>query len=1004
MTTQYDKTFQEVYKKLNDRQKDAVDALEGPVLVLAGPGTGKTQILTSRIANILTKTDTNPSEILALTFTESGVRAMRDRLRSIIGPTAYDIGIYTFHSFATDVIRNNPSHFIIHGDIEPLSDLERIFIFRDILDKSNFKMIKPFNASYYYLGTIINKIKYLKREGILPDEYQTIIKESEIVGEDLLKNQELLEVYIQYEEMIKASKRYDFEDMINFVIKAFETNSELLLKYQERFLYFLVDEFQDTNGSQFELLTKLTEFDKENPNLFVVGDDDQSIYRFQGASIDNIKSFLEKYPNCKKVVLDKNYRSQQYVLDAAASLIAHNENRISSILDITKSLKSEIPEDKSSVQIDNFEFINHYAESFFIADKVRELIASGTNPAEIAVIYRNNQDVETIAEMFSRFGIRYEIAGGENILSSGIIRRVIHILNVISRINIKQEESELFVLMNYEFIKLKPLDVLKLSRYATEKKIPLFEAVYSDEVAEIGIDIQAFRDFFDMIATLQEKSHNAQVFDFIRQLLDDTGYLIWVLNQKDNFRLLNKLNSFLSDIKKLNQTNHKLSLRELVNNLELMIEHNIRITEEDLNLSENSVNLMTAHKSKGLEFQHVFIPYFTDKKWGNNVIRDLIKIPSNVDKNPIDPKTLNDEDERRLVYVAITRTKNHLYISNAKTYGVTGEKDAISSKYLYEIDPVLVNNANDEKYNQIGIELLQTIMQSRSSPANDNPDEIQFLQNALKNFKLSATSLNTYLDCAYKFKLDFLFHTPRELHKALTMGSSIHYALENAYKKLINNEVASIDFMITKFNEFLDKQIVSAKDYKEIKSEGEATLTKYYEKYKEEFSNSEHNILFLEKYFGFDFDLPVLDGDILLQGKIDKIIDLNIDDKSVKIVDYKTGKPKTRNEILGKTANSDGKLFRQMLFYKLLVELSRRIKLKVNIVELDFLGNGKLDAKRESFDVSDISLDGAKEEIRSTWKAIHELKFERTTDLSTCKGCAYEKHCWPNGIGKHELN
>lgn len=999
MATEYDQNFQEVYAKLNDKQKEAVDALEGPVLVLAGPGTGKTQILTSRIANILTKTDTAPYEILALTFTESGVRAMRERLRSIIGPTAYDVNIYTFHSFATDVIKSNPSKFIVYGDIEPLSDLERVFIVREILDENDLKMIKPFNATYYYLDAISDKIKTLKREGISPDEFAEIIKTAEFEKEEKLKNEELLIAYRAYQDKLKKRKRYDFEDMINFVNQAFRDDPDFLLKYQEKFLYYLVDEFQDTNGSQFELLNQLAMFNQDSPNLFVVGDDDQSIYRFQGASIDNIKDFLNNYPTAQKVILDTNYRNAQKIIDASTSLISKNENRIANIHNLQKKFKY-FDKDNGKSHIEKIEFINHYAESFYIADKIRNLISEGVEPAEIAVIYRNNRDVEPLAEMFTRLGIRYQIAGGENVLTSGIIVRLRILLNVIANIDIKKEEEDVFTLMNYEFIDLKPIEILRLARFATTKKQSLFEALTHEEINSVGINFTSFNEFFEKLAEWQEYAHNINAFDFVKYLIAESNYLNWILGQKDNFRLLNKLNSFLSEVKRLNISDKNLTLKELVHILDLMDEHHIRITEEELNLSENSVNLMTAHKSKGLEFRHVFIPFFIDKKWGNNVTRNLIKLPFEGVLDKKVQKQLTDEDERRLVYVAMTRAKETINLSHAKTYGLSGEKDAVSSKYEFEIDPNFLTEVKDEKYDQVGIELLQTIVQSRMSD-NSSPDEEQFLKSALSDFKLSATSLNTYLTCHYKFKLDFLFRTPRASHKALVLGDSLHSALEHGYKSLIEGTPPTIEFMIQKFNDKLDNTLVDKKDYKDIKADGEVILRRYYETYKDEFTNLESNILFIEKYLGNSFDLPILDKDILLFGKIDKITDLG--DNKIRITDYKSGKPKTRNEVLGNTQSSDGGIYRQMLFYKLVAELSRKNKFNVAEIQVDFLGDRKTLPKRENFDVSAVNMDEIKEEVRQAWDGIHKLDFTRVNKEEICSKCAYLKHCWPNGFGQQEL-
>ncbi|MFH1280990.1 MAG: ATP-dependent helicase, partial [Candidatus Beckwithbacteria bacterium] len=255
--------------KLNLAQKLAADTIEGPVMVVAGPGTGKTEIIAQRIANILKTTDTPPDAILALTFTEVGAKAMRQRLLKTIGETAYYVNISTFHAFCSGVMQEFPDKFIISSELEPLSELEQVEIFHQILSQSSFKIIKPVNQPFYYTSDLIRSVQNLKREGITQKEFSSILKQEES-SKDLDKNQELLKVYIDYQKIIKERGRYDFEDMINLVVDAFKKDKNLLLTYQERLLYLLVDEFQDTNSSQNQVVNLLASYWGDQANIFVV--------------------------------------------------------------------------------------------------------------------------------------------------------------------------------------------------------------------------------------------------------------------------------------------------------------------------------------------------------------------------------------------------------------------------------------------------------------------------------------------------------------------------------------------------------------------------------------------------------------------------------------------------------------------------------------------------------------------------------------------------------------
>ena len=321
--------FKKAYGALNTAQKEAVDTIEGPVLVIAGPGTGKTQILTLRIANILLSTDTAPENILALTFTESGARAMRERLRSFVGAVAYRVPIYTFHGFAGDLIRQYPDSYsnIIGG--RPASELEKVELIETILDDSEFKLLRPLGNPAYYVRAILHTIATLKQEYLEPDKLGAIINEQEAVlasmpklhekgahkgkvkgdyqklEKTIAKNHELLAVYRRYQSLLREQNLYDFDDMMLESVHALNSNEDMLRDLQENYQYLLADEHQDVNASQNRILELLAAY-HERPNIFVVGDEKQAIYRFQGASLENFLYFEDKFPNTTTIALTEN--------------------------------------------------------------------------------------------------------------------------------------------------------------------------------------------------------------------------------------------------------------------------------------------------------------------------------------------------------------------------------------------------------------------------------------------------------------------------------------------------------------------------------------------------------------------------------------------------------------------------------------------------------------------------------------------------------------------------
>jgi len=345
VTNKSSSAFESAYKSLNKAQRAAVDTIEGPVMVVAGPGTGKTQILTLRIANILKQTQMNPQNILALTFTDAGAKAMRERLHRYIGAEAYQVAIYTFHGFAERLIRDYPDAYtrVIGG--RPASDLDKITIVENILEDTQFKLLRPIGNPTYYVKPVLNIIGSLKKEYITPDIFAELLTEQETElmsieqfhakgahkgkerGEytkcekSLQKNRELLLLYRQYESLLSEGSLYDFEDMIVETVKALQSNEDMLRDLQETYQYVLADEHQDVNGSQNKILELLCNF-HDQPNIFVVGDEKQAIYRFQGASLENFLYFEDMFPNTQRISLTENYRSGQTILDAAHSLIA----------------------------------------------------------------------------------------------------------------------------------------------------------------------------------------------------------------------------------------------------------------------------------------------------------------------------------------------------------------------------------------------------------------------------------------------------------------------------------------------------------------------------------------------------------------------------------------------------------------------------------------------------------------------------------------------------------
>lgn len=1026
--------FQQIYNNLNPKQKLAVDSIEGPVMVIAGPGTGKTQILTARVANILLKTQVNPENILALTFTDSGAYEMKKRLIEMIGETAYYVSISTFHSFCSEVIKSNPEEFIIAQNLEPLSDLERIQIFREIIDENDFEKLKPFNAKYYYISSIIKNIQNLKREGVSPEELIKKVKHiafsKEFEEKDQQKCIELSKIYKIYQDKLIQQGRYDFEDMIALVVEKFKKDKNFLRKYQEKFQYILVDEFQDTNSAQNEIILLLSDFWKEEANIFVVGDDEQSIFRFQGASLENFYIFHKQFPKALIIILDKNYRSTQLILDASREVINRNEQNIDKVIKgIVKNLQSQVSAFEHAYQakedteikaqsgiksakskdikhrgdlIEIRFFRNNLFENYFIAEKIKKLIKEGVQPTEIAILFRNNADSKDLAEVLEKQGIDFEIENGENLLEKSEIKKLIYLFKVILDIKEKKEDIDLFTLLNYDFLNFDSLDVLRLARFASENKINLLDAI--TKINEIPDDKKPRFHDWEKIIGFQQKllswskyAENETFVSFFEKVISESGFLTHILAKKDNIKSLNNLNAFFSEIKKLNNADHNLNLETFFKNLKILEEHKIGINIEDELIERNCVKLMTVHKAKGKEFEHVFLVKFIDKKWGNNKERELIKLPENILETSAILQKEKNEDERRLFYVALTRAKKQIHISLSEKYQFSNsEKKSNSSLFLSELPPLLIlrmdTSEHEKKYIHQYFKDFNLQTKSQNSPKDEEKD---FLVNIIKDFKLNVTALNTYLQCPYKFKLNTLLKTPRAKDKSLSLGTAVHRALEIFFKHIKDKrQIPEEDYLLLEFEKALKQEILSKTDYQDSYKKGIKILSAYFAFHKDSFKRP----LYTEKFFGYGFSKIFLD-DIPLVGKVDKIEIVDEEKKQVKVVDYKTGKHRSRNDIEGLTATSDGGYKRQLVFYKLLADLDRSFNLRVIETELDFVEpNEKGEPKKEVFVISDKEVKELKKIIREVMKNIRDLKFERTTNFQICEKCEYKDHCWPEGI------
>jgi DNA helicase-2/ATP-dependent DNA helicase PcrA len=629
-------TFSARYKNLNKAQKEAVDAIDGPVVVIAGPGTGKTEILTLRIANILQKTDTRPENILALTFTDSAAANMRKRLSALIGPSAYSVQIETFHSFCNNVIKNYPEYFPTIIGSGNITEVESIAILEELIRNTNLSILRPWGDPLYYVQSIGKKIEELKREGLTPEGFaELLVHEEEAFKnrDDLYhekgaykgkmknehknterkieKNKELQMIYAKYQEVLKERRLYDWSDMILKVKEALSGDSkeskDLKLYLQENHQYILVDEHQDTNNAQNKILELLSDFHK-NPNIFIVGDEKQAIFRFQGASIENFTYLKTLYPESKLIELSENYRSKQSILDAAHSLLPSNVPLVSGSGDTKKD-----PE----ITVASFESKQY--ELHFVAQETLKLIKSGTRPEEIAIIYRSNKEAFAIADVLGKYDTAYTIESDEDLLSETFVHKFIVLSDAIAHYG---EDEALVSAMHLEESGIEPLQAYKLIIRANKERTSLYELLDASEDATI-------KAFSEKMKTFVKASRKDALSQFLERILRDSGILASMITSKDAEAFLG-IERLFEESKRISENRPGATFADFMEYLEILRTHKLFIKRPKASVSRSAIRLMTAHRSKGLEFEHVFIIGATENSFGPKKISETLPLVSSV--------------------------------------------------------------------------------------------------------------------------------------------------------------------------------------------------------------------------------------------------------------------------------------------------------------------------------------------------------------------------------------
>lgn len=995
---------------LNPAQRQAVDTIEGPVMVIAGPGTGKTQILTLRVANILINTQVNPENILALTYTESGVHAMRKRLVEIIGTPGYRVEINTFHGFCNELIRNNPEEFPHLISAENASELDQIQIIEEFITKEQLEYLKPFGDPLYYVKPILSAIEELKKEGISVEKFEKAVEQDEedfwkipdlyhekgkyqgkMKGEydkkltKIKKNKELIKAYLAYQKSLNEKKLYDFSDMLLEVIRVLEQNEQFLLRLQEQYQYILVDEHQDTNAAQNKIIELLCNF-YDNPNLFVVGDEKQAIYRFQGASLENFLYFKKIYPEAVLINLKDNYRSSQTILDASGSLISNNKiaNTLLPEPQVSLFSRSKHPEERIKIIATN----DYYGEYYYVAEEIKKLINEGVTPSEIAILAKENKDLSPFVNVFEQMSIPYINESTQDILQDIEVQKLILLFEVISKVGY---DEPLIKAMHIDCLAINPLDVYKLVELARTKEISFWELLSRGEYQnEIVLSSgEKIEEFYKLLMAWKTLSHNDRFDILFKKVLNDSGFLKKILSKKNSIHTLDKISTLFQEVKTNMERNPSFNLDDFMQYIDLTRQHKVRIKNSTKTVRKDAVRIMTAHKSKGLEFDYVFIINAYDGHWGNTRKRGSnFSIPWDYLREKltvIEEEELN-EDERRLFFVALTRARKEVLISYS-TFGRDG-KEQVSSQFINEILDTYREIVNIEDFEKDFLVNKHIILSSLSSALSSAENEYlankDYFVELFMRKGFAPTHLNNYLKCPWNYFFNNLIELPSPMEKSNIYGSAIHKAL-NDYLLYKDKNGDALEFLLHSYIEELKKYPLSSLEFEELKNKGRNSLEGYY---RERMQYWTDGLLSELKVKGIQFS-----DKVTLAGRIDMVEPMN-GSNNVMVYDFKTGKPKSRNQIEGNVKDGDGNYKRQLVFYKLLLDKYQYKKMNMTEGVIEFIDptdTGQY--RREIFTITGEEVKELEAQIKQVTDEILEMAYwDKGCMKEDCEYCALRSY------------
>ncbi|MBL8030063.1 MAG: UvrD-helicase domain-containing protein [Candidatus Doudnabacteria bacterium] len=895
---------------LNSEQAEAVKHTTGPLLIVAGAGTGKTTVITRKIAFLIEQGYAKPEEILALTFTDKAAGEMQERADMLL-PLGYnDIWISTFHSFGERVLKSHGLDIGLPNDFRLLNEIQAWILLHNNFEKLKLDYYRPIGSPNRFIDSLLTHFSRCKDELITPSEYLTYAEElklgkqkptskrtkepkklvtetQEIDQTEIARIQELANAFSAYQKLLHENDYLDFGDLINCTLELFTRRPQVLNRFRKKFKYIMVDEFQDTNFAQYQLVKALA---GDQSNLTVVGDDDQSIYKFRGASVSNILKFKEDFPTCKEITLVENYRSSQNILDLAYNFIqANNPDRLEVKLKINKHLKAVSEKGEGVISV--LESDDLGAELNSVAKKILEIYSSegsGASWNDFAVLMRANSAAEEIIPIFDSYHIPYTFLANKGLYKKPIVLDVLSYMRILDNIS---DSKSLYRVLSLPKFNISHLELSVLSAYAHKKTINLFDAIYPAlTFPELSEEAKSSLKFlWENIRTHSEMAKSFTAAEMLVRIIRDLSFEKTLSEESDiAAQAREHLEQFYKRIEEFEKQNEYKSLHEFLLDLSLEMKAGSEgAIKFDPNSGPESVKIMTVHASKGLEFKNVFLVNMVDQRFPTRQKSESIEIPEKLVKDILPQGDFHLQEERRLFYVAVTRAKNKLFLSWAKDYG--GSRTKKPSQFLVETSLVPSEKINRATGKVVFTKplVLQSVSQKEGYASLPN--------------KFSYTQLTDFENCPLKYKYVHYLKIPWVGSHHMSFGSSIHKTFEEFLKQYKNNqELTQLDLFGKRPSEqplpdfsllenyyekfWIDDWYPSKDEKEKYRQMGRRMMRYFYDN----LDNQKPVAKYIEKFFKLKL------GEFDFVGKIDRADQLN---NGLEIIDYKTGKtPKTKKD------------------------------------------------------------------------------------------------------------